>query len=152
VSPRPDVARDRQYRRQALSEIFQGIFPGPPPDEDPAEGVFDMIVAAAFVLCVREVVGDGGEEEAIRRTRIEYPLVDVDEKQVPAWMVEAYIRAALGEGRMIQGIDAVRKADVQLGFIYQFVTQPSLTDAKREELTEAGMALLEEMDQRSRQA
>jgi len=142
---------DHEYRRRALSEIFQGIFPGPPPDEDPAEGGFDMIVAAAFVLCVRDVVGDGGED-AIRRARMEYRLVDVDEKQVPAWMVEAYIRAALGEGRMIQGIDAIRKADVQLGFIHHFVTQPSLTDAKREELTEAGMALLEEMDQRSRQA
>ena len=71
---------------------------------------------------------------------------------MPAWMVEAYTRAALGEGRMIQGIDAVRKADVQLGFIYQFVAQESLTDAKREELTEAGLALLGEMDERSRQA
>ena len=142
---------DRQYRRRALGEIFQGIFPGPPPDEDPAEGVFDRIVAAAFVLCVRDVVRDGGEE-SIRRARMDYQLVDVDEKQVPAWMVEAYIRAALGEGRMIQGIDPVRKADVQLGFIHQFVTQQTLTDARREELTEAGMALLEEMDQRSRRA
>jgi hypothetical protein len=147
VNPRPDEVR--QYRRRALREIFQGIFPAQPPDEDPAEGVFDMIMAAAFVLCVRDVVGDGGEE-AIRRTRIEYRLVDVDEKQVPAWILEAYIRAALGEGRMIQGIDPLAKVDVQLGFIHQFVTQPSFTDAKREELAEAAMALLEEMDQQSR--
>jgi hypothetical protein len=142
---------DRQYRRQSLSEIFQGIFPGPPPAEEHDEGLFDMIVAAAFVLCVRDVVRDGGEE-SIRRTRMEYQLVDVEEKRVPAWMVEAYIRAALGEGRMIQGIGPIRKADVQLGFIHQFVTQQSLTDAKREELTEAGMALLDEIDQRSRPA
>ena len=137
----------REYCRRALEEIFRGIFPGPPPEDDPDEGLFDKIMAAAFVLCVRDVVGDGGEE-GIRRVRTEYRLVDVDGRQVPAWMVEAYTRAALGEGRAIQGIDAVRKADVQLGFIHQFVTGQSLTDARREELTRAAMALLEEVDRR----
>lgn len=140
---------DREYCRRALGEIFQGIFPGPPPNEDPTEGIFDRIVAAAFVLCVRNAVGDG-DEEAIRRTRMKYQIIDADEKLVPAWTVEAFIRVALGDSRMIQGIDPIRQVDVQLGFIHQFVTQESLTDTKREELTEAGMALLDEIEQRSR--
>jgi hypothetical protein len=33
------------------------------------------------------------------------------------------IRGALGDGRMLQGIEPIRKVDVQLGIIHQFVTQ-----------------------------
>lgn len=135
-----------EYSRRAFDDLFQGNQPPlPPSDADPA--TIDHIVTIAFALWLHDVVGSGGEV-AIRALGDRFPLFDLDGAQIPMWMVEGIIRAALGDVTMIQGIAPETRADVQIGLISQFAETAPLNEERRRAFVDSGVDALAEIDRR----
>lgn len=140
---------DVEYARRAFDHLLQGIQPPPPPSGADAATV-DHVVTIAFALWLRNVVGDGGEA-AIRRLAGKYPLFDLDDNQIPTWMVEGIIRAALGDVTMAQGIAPETRADVQIGLISRFAETAPLPEEQRRAFVDTGVAALAEIDRRQQE-
>jgi hypothetical protein len=140
---------DVEYAGRAFDHLFQGIQPPVPPTEaDPA--TIDHVVTIAFALWLRNVVGDGGDA-AIRTLSGEYPLFDLDGVQIPSWMVEGIVRAALGDVTMAQGIAPETRADVQIGLIARFAETAPLAEEQRRALVDAGVDALAEINRRQQE-
>lgn len=95
-------------------------------------------LAAVFVALVRAKV----PPEQLAQAAAEERLLDADDEKIPAWIVEASFRSALGEPGIMEGITPDLLLETRVAYILRKVND--LSQAERDAVVQAAVAVLEE--------
>jgi hypothetical protein len=125
-------AEDLQPVVQALLANDVAYIDTVPEDRDELIGLGAMV---AFTVLVRDVFAD---DATITAAASSETFEDADGRTIPAWVIEAAIRYALGEQRAIEGVEPGIFLDAYSAFLRLRVYRSPLPPSKIDELAEAG--------------